>query len=339
MTDVTEASDSWAVRLAPFKKANNERAGFELALTLLLFCTVWVVIHQLITHGWMLVSLPLFVLAAGLMVRLFIIQHDCGHGSMFTSVKVNSWVGRILGILTMTPYEYWRRMHATHHAGSGNLQRRGIGDIDTLTVDEYLQSSTLERLRYRLYRNPFIMFVIGPAYLFLLRHRLPVGAMTQGSKPWISTFATNTGIVALSALMMYFVGWKLFLAIQIPIVIIGGAIGIWMFYVQHQFDGTHWEEKENWKHEEGALHGSSFYDLPKPLMWLTGNIGIHHVHHLSSRIPFHTLPAVLEAYPELKSIGRVTPRESLKCISLALWDVRTRKLVSFSDVSGLSPAT
>ncbi len=282
------------------------------------------------------VSLVLTLLAAiptaGLMVRLFMIQHDCGHSALFTSRKANDWVGRIAGVLTLTPYDYWRQSHALHHAGSGNLDRRGIGDIDTLTVGEYLALGRLGRLRYRLYRHPLVMFGLGPSYLFILRHRLPFGAMKQGRMPWLSTIATNLAIATVCGLLIYLVGLAAFLLIQLPVVMIGASAGVWLFYVQHQFERTHWERNPDWKHETAALHGSSYYDLPRPLMWITGNIGIHHLHHLSSRIPFHRLPQVLKDHPELKQIGRLTLWQSLKCVRLTLWDEDAKRLVSFREV-------
>jgi len=332
---LTHKHKPWSARLAPYRRPDNTRAVIEIIITVVPFVALWAGIWWLLKTGLvttMVAGCLALLPAAGLMVRLFIIQHDCGHGSLFSSRKANDWTGRILGIVTMTPYEYWRKQHAAHHASSGNLDRRGMGDIDTLTVEEYLDKGFFGRLVYRLYRHPAVMFGLGPAYLFLLRHRIPVGSMKEGSKPWISTIATNIGIVVVSAVMIYFIGWKLFLAIQIPIVVLGASIGVWMFYVQHQFDETHWQRNEDWKHETGALHGSSYYDLPKPLMWITGNIGIHHVHHLSSRIAFHKLPQVVKDNPELKTIGRLTFLESLKCVKLALWDEKKRELISFRDL-------
>ncbi len=269
--------------------------------------------------------------AAGFMVRLFMIQHDCGHGGMFTSRLANDWIGRIMGVFTLTPYDYWRHSHALHHAGSGNLDRRGMGDIDTLTIAEYGALSWAGRLRYRLYRHPFVMFGLGPSYLFILRHRLPFGAFRKGSMPWLSSLGTNFGIAAVAGLLIYFLGAAAFFLVHLPIVMIGASIGVWLFYVQHQFDHTHWERSGEWKHETAALHGSSYYDLPKPLMWFTGNIGIHHLHHLSSRIPFHKLPKVLKDHPELGEIGRLTLWESLKCVRLTLWDEEAKRLVSFRE--------
>ncbi len=280
-------------------------------------------------HAGLWLTLPLAILAAGLMVRLFMIQHDCGHDAMFTSRRANAWVGRVLGVVTLTPYDFWRHSHALHHAGSGNLDRRGIGDIDTLTVREYSERSTFGRFCYRAYRHPLVMFGIGPAYLFIFRQRLPFGAMTSGTMPWASTMLTNLGIVSLSALLIYALGFGGFLAIHLPVVLMGASIGVWLFYVQHQFERTSWEHGHQWTHQEAALHGSSFYDLPRPLMWLTGNIGIHHLHHLSSRIPFYRLPEVLIDHPELKDIGRITLWQSLKCVRLTLWDEERKCLVPF----------
>ena len=327
-------SDKWSPRLAEFKTSDNPRAVFEILVTIVPLGLLWVAMYKLLQHGsffsYVAASLVL-VVQAGLIVRLFTLQHDCGHGSLFTSKKVNDWVGRVLGIFTYTPYDYWRRLHAGHHATSGDLDRRGMGDIDTLTIDEYRALGLAQKFVYRVYRNPFILFIIGPAYLFLFRHRVPVGAMRDGSGPWISAMGTNIGILLVALFAISFVGLKMFLLVQIPIITLGAAIGVWLFYVQHQFDDTYWDTRPEWSHEHAALHGSSFYDLPKPLMWMTGNIGIHHVHHLSSRIPFYKLPKVLKAYPELKEIGRLSMWESLKCVHLALWDDKARKLISFRE--------
>ena len=275
-------------------------------------------------------TLLLAIAAGGFMLRLFMIQHDCGHGAMFTSRRINDWVGRVIGVLTLTPYDFWRHSHALHHAGSGNLDRRGIGDIDTLTIEEYRARSWFGKLRYRAYRHPIVMFGIGPAYLFILQHRLPIGGMRTGIMPWLSTMATNAVIAVLIVVLAWAMGFGTLLAVQLPIVLIGASIGVWLFYVQHQFERTFWEHEPDWTHSAAALHGSSFYDLPKPLMWMTGNIGIHHLHHLCSRIPFYRLPEVLKDHPELKSIGRITLWQSLKCVRLTLWDEKRKQLVPFT---------
>jgi omega-6 fatty acid desaturase (delta-12 desaturase) len=274
----------------------------------------------------MLLAIP----AAGFLVRLFMIQHDCGHGAMFTSRQANNWVGRVLGIFTLTPYDFWKHSHALHHASSGHLDKRGIGDIDTLTVREYLARSPLRRLGYRIYRHPLVMFGLGPAYLFLFQQRLPVGAMSSGVMPWASTMLTNAAVLAIASPLIWMMGVSSFLAIHLPVVLIGASIGVWLFYLQHQFEDTFWERDPDWTHAESALHGSSYYDLPRPLMWMTGNIGIHHLHHLNSRIPYYRLPEVLADYPELKETSRLTLKESFKCVRLTLWDEDQKKLVPFS---------
>ena len=323
------SAKSWFARLAPYRCAENGRAAFELLLTLALFFALWAAMWLGVSNGHWL-SLLGVIPGGGLIVRLFIVQHDCGHGSMFSNKHVNDWVGRFIGILTLTPYDHWKRGHALHHAGSGNLDRRGVGDdILTLTVDEYEALTRWGKLKYRLYRHPVVMFGVGPAYLFFFVHRLPIGSMKR-KMPWISTLSTNFGMAILYGLLIWGIGLKAFLLIHIPVVLIGASIGVWMFYVQHQFDETHWARNEDWNREQAALEGSSFYDLPKPLMWLTGNIGVHHVHHLSSRIPFYQLPRILEDHPELKQVGRLTLWESFKTVRLALWCEKSKRMVTFA---------
>lgn len=324
-----DTAKTWFARLAPYRNAEDGRAVFELLITLIPFLILWAAMWLLLGQGqyWALLGV---IPAGGLIVRLFIVQHDCGHGSMFSHKKANDWVGRFIGILTLTPYDHWQRQHALHHAGSGNLDRRGIGDdIVTLTVAEYEAMSKFGKLKYRLYRHPVVMFGLGPAFLFFLSNRLPFGDMKR-TKPWVSTILTNLGVAILFGLLIWGVGLKAFLLIQMPIIVVGATIGVWMFYVQHQFDETHWSRTGEWDRENAALMGSSYYDLPKPLMWITGNIGVHHVHHLSSRIPFYQLPRILKAHPELKQVGRLTFVQSFKCVKLALWCETRRKMVSFA---------
>jgi omega-6 fatty acid desaturase (delta-12 desaturase) len=269
---------------------------------------------------------------------LFMIQHDCGHGSFFSGRRANDWVGRFLGVLTLTPYDAWRREHAIHHASSGNLNRRGIGDIDTLTVGEYLARSRFGRLKYRLYRHPVVMFGIGPAYFFVLQQRLPASPFSAGWQPWLSTLATNGGIVLVAVALAWAIGVKAFLLIHLPIVLIAASIGVWLFYVQHQFEHTSWDDNATWSLHAAALNGSSHYDLPAVLRWFTANIGVHHVHHLNSRIPCYRLPRVLQDWPELRDIGHLTLAQSFRCVRLALWDTAQRRLVSFREASGADTA-
>lgn len=325
-------AQAWGRRLAPYREARTVRGLLELATTFLPFAVTWGLMYLGLATGHYWLYALLLLPAAGLLVRLFMIQHDCGHGAFLRRRWSNDWLGRVISIFTMTPYDHWRRSHAIHHASSGNLDRRGIGDIDTLTKAEYLARSPMGRLRYRLYRHPIVMFGIGPAYVFLLETRLPLGFMRKGWQPWVSTMSTNLGIAALAGILIWTLGLVPFLLIQVPTIVLAAAAGVWLFYVQHQFEETHWAAGEDWTLHDAALHGSSHYDLPAILRWFTANIGVHHVHHLASRIPFYRLPEVLRDHPELKEVSRLTLWQSLKCVRLTLWDERAKRLIAFSDL-------
>lgn len=318
----------WLKALAQYREPNEIRSVLELLLTALLFVGTWVAAWWALSVSYWL-TLLICIPAAGLLVRLFAIQHDCGHYSFFRRRGVNDWVGRALGVITLTPYDVWRRSHAIHHASCGNLGKRGIGDIDTLTVREYEALPPLRRIAYRLYRNPLVMFGLGPAYIFFLENRLPFGYFRAGSAFWISAMGTNVAIAATVGLMMYTLGVLPVLMIQIPVTLLAASIGVWLFYVQHQFEDTVWAEDEKWQLHDAALYGSSHYDLPGILCWFTANIGIHHVHHLSSRIPFYRLPQVLRDFPELAQVRRLTLMTSFACLNLKLWDETSQTLVSF----------
>ncbi|MGB6118619.1 MAG: fatty acid desaturase [Mesorhizobium sp.] len=320
----------WIKILNRYRQPNRRRSAFELGITIIPFIALWALALASAYYGFWW-GLVLILPAAGFLLRLFMIQHDCGHGAFFAHRRADDWTGRVLGVLTLTPYDYWRGAHATHHASAGNLDERGIGDIETLTVDEYLALSRLGRLRYRLYRDPFVMFAIGPIYLFVFKHRWPFETFKVAGKPWISTMATNFAIAVFFAGLIWLAGIMPFLMVHLSIVVIAGTAGIWLFYVQHQFEDTHWDNEDEWTFQQAALHGSSNYELPQPLQWLTGNIGIHHVHHLSSRVPFYRLPEVLRDHPELADTGRITIIESLSCVKLVLWDQRKRRLVTFKE--------
>jgi omega-6 fatty acid desaturase (delta-12 desaturase) len=321
---------AWLKILARYRKPDRLRSTFELAVTVIPFAALWALSWAAVAYGqWW--GLILTIPAAGFLVRLFMIQHDCGHGSFFAHRHTDDWTGRAIGVLTLTPYDYWRRAHAAHHASAGNLDERGVGDITTLTVAEYQALSRWGKFRYRLYRHPGVMFGIGPAWLFLIQQRLPFGMMRSGLTPWVSTMATNLAIATIAVILIWLVGLVPFLLVHLPIVVMAGAVGVWLFYVQHQFEDTHWAEGDQWEFQQAALHGSSHYDLPGVLRWLTGNIGIHHVHHLSSKVPHYRLPEVLRDYPELRDVGRITIPDSLRCVKLVLWDESRRKLVSFRE--------
>lgn len=320
----------WTKLLADYRTPNRSRSAFELAITIGAFCALWGLTYLSVRYEFWL-GMLLILPAAGFLLRLFMIQHDCGHGSFFAHRQLDDWTGRIIGVLTLTPYGYWRRAHATHHATAGNLDERGLGDITTLTLAEYKALSPWGQFVYRLYRNPFVMFVIGPIWVFGLKQRLPVGLMNDGRDPWTSTMGTNLALAALVAGLIWMIGLVPFLLVHVPIVFLAGVGGIWLFYVQHQFEDTHWSSGDEWDFRQAALHGSSYYDLPPVLNWLTGNIGIHHVHHLSAKVPCYRLPEVLRDFPELKEIGRITIRESLGCVKLALWDEDGRRMISFKE--------
>jgi omega-6 fatty acid desaturase (delta-12 desaturase) len=322
----------WQRILSNYSTPSRLRSVAELAITGLPLVMLWTAAWFTFSLGHAWASLLIAIPAAGFLVRLFMIQHDCGHGTFFAGRLANDWVGRVIGVLTLTPYDCWRRSHAIHHATTGNLDRRGIGDLDTLTVREYRALSWWGRLKYRLYRHPLIMFGVGPAYLFLLQQRLPVGLMRNGWQPWASTMATNLAIAVIVAVLTWFIGIKAFLLVHLPITLLAGTAGVWLFYVQHQFEHTMWDRNESWNLHQAALHGSSHYELPALLRWFTANIGIHHVHHLSSRIPYYRLPRVLRDYPELRDVGRITLLQSFQCVRLVLWDEAQRRLVSFREI-------
>jgi acyl-lipid omega-6 desaturase (Delta-12 desaturase) len=317
--------------LAAYREPNSARSVFELLITVVPFVLLWALMWVALDAGYW-IGLALAVPAAGFLIRLFMIQHDCGHGSFFRHRSINNWTGRVIGVLTLTPYEYWRRSHALHHASSGNLDRRGIGDIDTLTVREYLALPRWRQLLYRMYRHPLVMFGVGPAYLFVLRHRLPMGLMYSGWQPWVSAMATNAAIAILVAAMIWLAGAGTFLLVQLPITLLAASVGVWLFYVQHQFEDTFWEHDDGWTFQEAALHGSSHYDLPVVLRWFTANIGVHHVHHLSNRIPYYRLPQVLRDHPQLAAVGRLTLLQSFGCVRMVLWDESRRRLISFREM-------
>ena len=334
----TSEARAWTQKLLRYREPSRTRSIAELAASVGPLVALWVLMWLSYSYGFWWTTLLLAVPAAGFLVRLFMIQHDCGHGAFFRHRLVNDWIGRVLGVLTLTPYDLWRRSHAVHHATTGNLERRGIGDIDTLTVREYLALSRWGRLRYQLYRHPAVMFGVGPAYLFILQHRLPVGFMRAGWTPWLSTMATNAAAAVIVAALIWLIGADAFVLVHLPIMLLAATMGVWLFYVQHQFERTTWATNERWDLHEAALHGSSYYVLPGVLRWFSANIGIHHVHHLCSRIPYYRLPRVLQENPELGSIGRLTLWDSIKCVRLALWDEGGQRLISFRELRRMRAA-
>ena len=325
----------WAERLAAYKSPVTSRSLGQLASTLLPLAGLVVAMGFALEVGYWL-TLLLAVPAALFLTRLFVLQHDCGHGSFFKADWANHLVGRALSVFTFTPYENWRRDHAIHHATSGNLEKRGTGDIDTLTVREYLALSRWKRLAYRVYRHPVVLFGIGPSLLFLWKFRFPLGGQMRDIKAWVSALSTNAMIGGGLALSMLLFGALPVLMVWTPVIIIAATIGIWLFYVQHQFEDVYWRRQDEWDFHEAAIEGCSFYDLPRWLHWLTGYIGYHHVHHLASRIPNYRLRDCHLAIQDFQKVARIGFWESLKTVRLALFDEDSRRMIGFRDLRAMA---
>ena len=312
--------------------ADTKRSIFQLITTAtpfigLLAVMVWA------SHDLYWLTLLLAVPAAGLLVRLFIIQHDCGHSSFFRSRAANDFVGRALSVLTLTPYYSWKRDHAAHHASTGNLDRRGRGDVETLTVAEYQASSPLKKLAYRLFRNPLVMVLVGAPINFILLQRFPKRHELRSPQSRRSILLLDLALFMAFGIPCALFGARPVFGTYLPVIIMASWVGNWLFYVQHQFDGAHWERDGDWNFHVAAVVGSSYLKLPPMLQWFSGNIGLHHVHHLCSRVPNYRLHACLDAAPELAGIAKViTLRESLRCWRLALWDEHSGRLVEFRDL-------
>lgn len=325
---------TWKAAVAPFQQPSKLRASWQLINSIGAYILAWVLMYFALQISWWL-TIPLIIITGGLQIRIFIFFHDCGHGSFFRSRKANSFWGFICGVLTFTPYYRWRWEHNRHHARSGNLDHRGMGDIWTMTVREYLDASRGERIRYRISRNPFILFLIGPLYLYLVKERFTNSA-GQARETW-SVIWMNLALIPLVFGMIMLFGWVNYLIIQLAVLLVAGSVGIWLFYVQHQFEDVYWGDDTNWNYTEAALMGSSYYKLPRVLHWFTGNIGFHHIHHLSPKVPNYNLQRCHESNPIFSSIEGLTLLTSLKSMSLRLWDESTRKMVGYRHLKTLNP--
>ena len=326
--DLKDTARRLAVHCAAFRGALPVIAYWQLGSTLVVFTAVIGLMFATVAqHYWLtlLLSLP----AGGILVRLFIIQHDCGHGSFLRGRTANDIVGRLVSVLTVTPYEVWRREHAKHHATSGNLEERGIGDIDTLTVREYQQLSKWRKVWYRIYRNPLFLFGIAVPFYFMVLQRVPLDHPLPPRQAWTSVMALNLGMAAFYASLGYIFGFWNLLFVAVPVIHIAAAVGGWLFYVQHQFDEAHWNRPPDWDVQVAAVFGSSYYVLPPVLNWFTGNIGLHHIHHLNSMIPNYRLMACLKSSPDLQKLNRLTLWQSIKCVNYKLWDEERNMLVGF----------
>jgi len=311
---------------ARFRQSSNLRASWQLANTMLPYAALWYLMYRLWPLAWWLMP-PLAVLAAAFLVRLFIIFHDCGHGSFFSSRRANEVVGFIAGALTFVPARQWWAQHARHHAGAGNLDRRGSGEIRTLTVSEYLESPRWRRLSYRLTRNPLVLFLIAPLFLFVVLYRFPARGATPRQRR--SVLWANLAILGVACSLASVMGITTYLAVQGLVLLVSATAGVWLFYVQHQFDGAYWERTGNWDAVRGALQGSSYYKLPRVLQWFSGNIGFHHIHHLNPGIPNYRLQRCHESTALFRQMKPLTLFSSLGCLRLRLWDEQSKRLVGY----------
>ena len=316
----------------PFENSELKKSIFQLINTVPPFFIVWFLAYlSLDISVWLTVALS--IVAAGLVIRTFIIFHDCTHGSFFKNKKANNIIGTITGVISLFAYEKWKREHNIHHATSGNLDKRGVGDIWMMTVEEYLAATPMRRLTYRLYRNPIVMFGFGPALLFLVSNR--INRKGAPAKERNNTYLINISIIVIYSLMIWLIGWQAFAIIQGTILFVAGALGIWLFYVQHQFEDSYFEDESEWDYIKAAIEGSSYYKLPKVLQWVTGNIGFHHVHHLSPRVPNYNLERAHDSTPPLQKATTIDVRTSLQSIHFRLFDEANKSFVTFKEIKHL----
>jgi len=330
----TDNAPDWGAVLAPYQQPVTRTSVVQLASTSLLLAMAWVAMYWSLAFPYW-VTLLLALPAAAMTMRLFMLQHDCGHGAFFRSQRVNNLVGGLLGIVTLVPYSYWKRAHAIHHATAGNLDARGLGDVNTLTVREFVGLSRWRRLLYRVYRHPAALLIVGPIWQFGIKHRLPLDVPRTWKRELVGVQLTNLGLAALIGVLWYLVGLKAFLLIQVPIWFIAGSFGVFLFYIQHQYEDTYWRYREAWNYHAAGLEGASHVKMPRPLQWATASIGLHHIHHVASRIPNYNLQRAQDAIPALGRATVLTLAGSVKTLRLALWDEEAKKLVGFSDLPAI----
>jgi omega-6 fatty acid desaturase (delta-12 desaturase) len=327
--EVFDLKANWKKIVAPYQVSDKKRSLWQIVNSILPYIILWILMWLSLRISYWL-TLALAVFAAGFMIRIFIIHHDSGHGSFFKSRQANRIIGYITGIITLTAFEQWRHDHAVHHATAGNLDRRGVGDVSTWTIEEYQNASTWKRLGYRLMRNPLVLFTIGPPIVFIIGHRFFTKGAGKDEKR--SVILTNIILAVLIAIACIAIGWKAFVMVQLPIWWLGTVTGVWLFYVQHQFEGVYWRRHKDWNYLDSSMKGASFYKLPKILNWFTGNIGYHHIHHLSPRIPNYRLAACHDENPILQAVPTLTIQQSLKSLRLRVYDEASQQLVGWDEV-------
>ena len=317
--------------LAQYREPSVWKSAWQLLSSVMLFCGLWTLMLFSLQYSYWL-TLLLSAPTAGVLVRLFILQHDCGHGAFFKSQKLSDVIGFMLGVLVLTPYGSWRRQHALHHATAGDLDRRGHGDVHTITVAEYLKLTPLQRVGYRLLRNPVILFGISPLVYFAVLQRFTYSLPRSWNQERAGVYRTNLMLLASVLAVGWLVGFRQFLLVHAPVTLLACSAGVWLFYVQHNFETTYWQHHDQWDFGMAGIAGSSYYHLPKGLQWFTANIGFHHIHHLDSRIPNYRLQECFEENAEFQRVNRLTLWQSLSCVTLKLWDEDAGKMVGFRDL-------
>ncbi|GAB6990191.1 Delta(5) desaturase DesA [Paenibacillus pini] len=318
--------------VAPFEQIDTKSSIRQLINTIVPLVLLWYAAYLSLSVSYWL-TIPIAIITSGFVVRTFIIFHDCCHQSFFKNRLANEILGTITGVVALCPYQQWKNTHSIHHATSSNLDKRGTGDMWVLTVEEYAEASVWLRLAYRIYRNPFVLFGAGPIFIFLFSYRFNRKGAKRKEK--IGTYITNISLVVLYSSLIWAIGWQAFVLVQAPIFLVSGMMGIWLFYVQHQFEDSYFEHDEEWSYVNAAVEGSSYYKLPKVLQWITGNIGFHHVHHLSPKVPNYNLEKAHNATPPLQKATTITISTSLKSLNFRLWDEKTKTFVTFRDIKHL----
>jgi acyl-lipid omega-6 desaturase (Delta-12 desaturase) len=329
INDIQNDDKVWQKIMIRYSKPDLRKSIWQIINSVVPYALTWYLLYRSLEYPYW-VTILLSVLAAGFMIRIFIIFHDCGHKAFFKSQKANNIVGKIMGILAFTPFYKWHKQHWIHHTTSANLDKRGIGDVWTMTLEEYLKASRWNKFAYRAFRNPFVMFIIGPVFVVFLTNRLTNKRMQKQEK--LNIYFTNAIILLMSAAISLVIGLKAFLLIQIPVVLIAHSIGIWLFYIQHQYDEVMWVRNSEWEYKNAALHGSSFLKLPPVLQWFTGNIGFHHVHHLSPKIPNYNLSKCHYENEIFSDIQPIKLLSTYKALSLNLWDEANMRMIGFRQI-------